>query len=113
MEIFKTIEKFVGRKLGYDEVILEEDNQGTYILEWNIVDPMPTAQQILDTWTIYETEITQDALNHKSDIDNLSKATIILAKLTFQEINKLRVLHSLTAYTWQQFKTAFRNEWNA
>ena len=48
--------------------------------------------------------------DEKANIDAWAEKLKALAKLTFKEINKLRVKNGDAEYTWDQFKTAMKNE---
>ena len=104
-----------GATVSDNAISFTQDSYGNVsLVQWDVLGvDAPTMAQ-LDT--IIATVPTLNewydayAKDIESQLDNWSNRKLLtLAKLIFQEINKLRAKNGDPEYTWSQFKTAFRN----
>ena len=89
------------------------------LIAWQMIDGVVMQNDVAEMSQVEKDAVDQAEADEQAaleearkDIDNLEKATKTLAKLSFEEINKLRANAGLSEYTWAQFKTAFKAEWN-
>jgi hypothetical protein len=75
--------------------------------------PISAAEDAARITTISQARVDAAAAvakTEKANIDDWSEKMKAFAKLTFKEINKLRVKNGDPEYTWDQFKTAMKAE---
>lgn len=80
----------------------------------------PSNNSVIEMTQIQKNKINDDIAAEQAaqqealkNIDNLQEAVKTLAKLSFKEINKLRVKDGDSEYTWEQFKNAYKTEYGS